>query len=176
MLHVKGRFANQKSTCKSAHQDAVSTISIPADSSAGGGAPSSLDVHDVVDKSQVLNLWKAVSSQRSALEKEATAANHDVHLKKALHADLAREVHVNNVDINESPNSFAVLQILEDSAEMEVDATECKSSIGMGDNELKAPPSVKRSDLNLKAVADCDALPGNQSLDRRGLDSRDSSL
>ncbi|GMH19260.1 hypothetical protein Nepgr_021101 [Nepenthes gracilis] len=113
-----------------------------------------------------------IHADSSAGEKEATVANHDVPLKKALHADLARDVHVNNVDFNGSPKSFAVLQILEDSAEMEVDATECKSSIGMGDDELKAPPSVKRSDLNLKAAADCDALPGNQSLDRRGLDSQ----
>ncbi|GMH06038.1 hypothetical protein Nepgr_007878 [Nepenthes gracilis] len=132
-MQVKGRSANQKSTRKSAHQDAILTISIPADSSAGDGAPSSLGVH----------------------EKEAAAANHDVPLKKALHADLAGEVLVNNVDINDSPNSFAAFQIPEDSAEMEVDATECKSSIGMGDDELKAHPSVKRSDLNLKAAVDC---------------------
>ncbi|GMH25416.1 hypothetical protein Nepgr_027259 [Nepenthes gracilis] len=56
----------------------------------GSGALLSMDVHDV-EKSLYLTLGHAVTS---GFEQEATAANHNVPLEMALHADLATEGHV----------------------------------------------------------------------------------
>ncbi|GMH25394.1 hypothetical protein Nepgr_027237 [Nepenthes gracilis] len=110
-------------------QDAVPKNVTLGDTSNGSGALLSMDVHDV-DKSQYLTLGYAVTF---GFEQEVTAADLNVPLEMALHADLATEGHVVSneqmisstspclahvvskelvMDVKDSINSFAVLQVV----------------------------------------------------------------
>ncbi|GMH25440.1 hypothetical protein Nepgr_027283 [Nepenthes gracilis] len=132
-----------------------------------------MDVHNADDKSQYMNLGHAASCQTSAFKPEPTTVDHIVPLEMVLHAGLAKEGHADSVlqdnfwqeneqlisstslclahavskefvmDVKDSINSFAVLQVLEDIVEQEEGAKECKSSRGRGDaGELKEPFSI----------------------------------
>ncbi|GMH08632.1 hypothetical protein Nepgr_010472 [Nepenthes gracilis] len=99
MHRVNSRSANQKRTGKNlpAQQDAVPKNLAPGEASVGCGAPLTMDIHNDDDKSQYMNHGHAVSCQNSAFKQEPTATDHIVPLEMALHADLAKEGHVDSV-------------------------------------------------------------------------------
>ncbi|GMH06115.1 hypothetical protein Nepgr_007955 [Nepenthes gracilis] len=135
--------------------------------------PLSMDGHNAVDKSQCMNLGNAVTS---AFEQEATSDDNSWQTNEQLISStspcLAHAISKELViDVKDSINSFAVLQISEDSAEQEEGAKECKSSIGPG-VASKLEDSVQRSELPMRADEENGIFPVQQLFDRMGSDSQ----